>query len=75
MTELIFRCDICLKTFVNEFDLNCHSLFDEGKLREFCSTDKTDYAKLNEEQYLKEYNSRPEVKERRKEYYSIYTKL
>ena len=74
---MIFKCEICLKIFKDEFDLNTHMLFIEGLFRPFCSTDKTDYSfkfnpKTNEykKEYDKEYLSRSEVKARRKEYYA-----
>ena len=74
MSLMLFKCEICLKIFKDEFDLNTHMLFIEGLFRPFCSTDKTDYSfkfnpKTNEyrKEYRNEYNIRPEVKAKRKE--------
>jgi len=75
MSLMIFKCEICLKIFNDEFDLNTHMLFIEELFRPFCSTDKTDYSfKFNpntkeyQKEYRNEYNSIPEVKIKRKDY-------
>ena len=73
LSEIIFKCESCFNLFDDEISLNTHWLFTHGKLRPFCSTDKTVY-KFNhtreyKREYNREYNTRTGVKQHQKEYH------